>query len=144
LTELDAGSFLVTADKVGYVGSNSSIGSVDYLQSSSPLNFQLSIVSVTPVDPTERTVPLLFGLSQNYPNPFNPATNMEFQVPSSQFVELKVYDVLGREVATLVNGQLSPGAYRVRWDAKEQPSGVYFYRLSAGSFVETRKMVLMR
>ena len=93
---------------------------------------------------TNNSVPKDFSLSQNYPNPFNPGTTLEFQVPSSEFVSLKVLDVLGREVATLVNGNRQPGKYTVRWDATAYPSGVYFCRLQARSVVETKKMILAK
>jgi hypothetical protein len=96
-------------------------------------------------------VPLTFGLHQNYPNPLNPSTRIRFDLPAAQagvsgsgFVSLKVYDVLGRVVATLVNEELKPGSYEVTWDASAVASGVYFYRLKAGEFVETKRLVLMR
>lgn len=92
----------------------------------------------------ESGVPREFGLMQNYPNPFNPATNFEFKVSGFEFISLKVLDVLGREVATLVNEYRQPGAYRVQWDASELPSGVYFYRMRAGGFVDTKKMILSK
>ncbi len=93
---------------------------------------------------TNNDVPKDFSLSQNYPNPFNPSTNFELRVASSEFVSVKVLDVLGREVATLVNEQRQPGTYSVRWSASGLPSGVYFYRLRAGEFVETKKMILAK
>ncbi len=83
-------------------------------------------------------------LDQNYPNPFNPSTNLEFQVPSSEFVSLKVLDVLGRPIATLVNENRQPGIYTVQWNASGWPSGVYFYRFRAGDFVETKKMIVAK
>lgn len=93
---------------------------------------------------TPSGAPLTYSLAQNYPNPFNPRTHVQFTVAGIQFVVLKVYDVLGREVATLVNETKQPGEYSVDWDAGNQPSGVYYYRMTAGSFVETRKLVLIR
>lgn len=92
----------------------------------------------------DKPVPLRFGLEQNYPNPFNPKTHLQFEVGSLQFVTLKVYDILGREIATLVNETKPPGEYGVDWDASHQPSGIYFTRLQAGSSVVTRKLVLIR
>jgi hypothetical protein len=89
-------------------------------------------------------LPEAFSLSQNYPNPFNPTTNFQFSIASLQLTILKVYDVLGREVATLVNEVKPPGEYTVWWDATGVPSGVYFYRLTAGAFSETRKLILLR
>ena len=83
-------------------------------------------------------------LSQNYPNPFNPSTTIEFALPHSGFVTLKVYSVLGEDVATLVAGNHTAGTFTTTWDASGMPSGVYFYRLSVGEYVQTRKMVLMR
>jgi hypothetical protein len=89
-------------------------------------------------------VPTSFSLEQNYPNPFNPVTSIEFRVPSSSAVELSVYDLLGRQVAELVNEKKNAGAYTVRWDASHFSSGVYFYKLTAGSFVQTRRMLLLK
>jgi hypothetical protein len=86
----------------------------------------------------------VFSLEQNYPNPFNPTTQIGFGVRGSGFVSLKVFDVLGNEVATLVDGFLSAGNYSRTFDASQLASGVYFYRLSAGSFVATKKLVIMR
>jgi len=92
-----------------------------------------------------------YHLFQNYPNPFNPATTFTFSLPaslaggrSSVFAYLAIYDLLGREIATLVNEKLAPGTYTRTWDATGQPSGVYFYRLSTTNFVQTKKLVLLR
>jgi enterochelin esterase family protein len=85
-----------------------------------------------------------FILYQNYPNPFNPVTNIGFRISDFGFVSLKVYDVIGREVASLVSENLIPGEYTYRWETRELPSGVYFYRLRAGSFEKTRRMLLIR
>jgi hypothetical protein len=95
-------------------------------------------------------IPTDFSLSQNYPNPFNPTTTIKYQLPSAGHVTLKVYDMLGREVATLVNEEKAPGNYEVTFDANHSEqcrgmaSGVYFYRLQAGNFSETKKFVLMK
>jgi len=85
-----------------------------------------------------------FRLSDNYPNPFNPETKINFSVPGERFVSLAIYDVLGREVATLVRERKQRGEYSITWNAAGQPSGVYFYRVVAGTFVQTKKMVLMK
>ncbi len=85
-----------------------------------------------------------FSLSQNYPNPFNPTTNIQFTVTSSQFTILKVYDLLGCEVTTLVNEVKQPGTYTVQWDASGMASGVCFYRLKAGQFDGVRKLLVLR
>ena len=83
-------------------------------------------------------------LSQNYPNPFNPTTIIEFSVPSNEYVSLKIYDILGREVATLVNEQKSVGNYKVTFNASNLASGIYFYTIKAGSFNKVRKMLLIK
>jgi len=92
----------------------------------------------------ETYLPTSFVLYQNYPNPFNPSTKIGFNIPTAGFTTLTVYDVLGREVATLVNEEVKPGSYHVEWNASSFASGVYLYRLRAGSFTETRKLLLLR
>jgi len=88
--------------------------------------------------------PTRFSLTQNYPNPFNPSTAISFNIPSRSLVSLKVFDLLGKEVATIVSGELPAGSYTERWDASTMTSGIYFYRLQAGSSTETKKLVLLR
>jgi hypothetical protein len=85
-----------------------------------------------------------FVLMQNYPNPFNPATTISFSIPSKSFVSLNIFDALGREVSSLLSEELSAGKYSQQWDAAGLSSGVYFYRLQAGSFVETKKLLVVR
>jgi Secretion system C-terminal sorting domain len=85
-----------------------------------------------------------YSLSQNYPNPFNPTTQISYQTPVNGLVTLKVYDVLGQEVRTLVNGQKNAGAYTVQFDGSGPPSGVYFYRIQAGKFVSMKKLLLVK
>lgn len=92
----------------------------------------------------ENIVPVDFELKQNYPNPFNPSTIIKYAVGRQQFVVLKVYDVLGEEIATLVNEEKSAGTYEIKFDASVFTSGVYFYTLEAGSFIETKKMNFLR
>jgi hypothetical protein len=96
------------------------------------------------VERNEYGAPAQFSLSQNYPNPFNPTTAIQYSVSSTQYVSLKVYDVIGRELSTLVSEVKPPGTYTVKWDAQGLASGIYFYRLEAGQFTETRKLVLLR
>ena len=100
--------------------------------------------TVTSVDRVNDAVPTHYDLSQNSPNPFNPTTSIEFSLPKSDHVVLMIYNLLGNQVGTLVDGVLTPGTYRRQWHATHLPSGVYFYRLVAGSFVETKKMLLLR
>jgi hypothetical protein len=90
------------------------------------------------------TMPDEYLLSQNYPNPFNPSTSIEFKIPHKEFVSIIIYDILGNKVATLVNEERAPGSYEVLYDASELVSGVYVYSLKAGTFVQTRKMLLLK
>ena len=107
------------------------------------------------VDDEEPNTPYSVALEQNYPNPFNPTTKIIFTIPPQQnpllggdyrggLTTLKVYDVLGNEVATLVNEEKSAGSYELEFDGSDLISGIYFYRFQAGDFVETKKMVLMK
>jgi len=99
------------------------------------------VVGITPVN---NKIPDKFALYQNYPNPFNPSTVIKFQVASSKLVKITVYDVLGKEVVTLVNEKLSPGNYEVDWNAETYPSGTYIYKLITDNYSETKKMVLLK
>jgi hypothetical protein len=90
------------------------------------------------------TLPDKFSLNQNYPNPFNPTTTISFSIPQKEFVTLKVYNLLGQEVAVLVNKQLEAGSHNFQYDADMLSSGIYLYELSAGNFNETRKMIVMK
>ncbi len=103
-----------------------------------------SVVVPTGVREQKSPVPLTFRLEQNYPNPFNPVTHIQFQIPTSSHVTLMVYDILGREVATPVNEQLNAGRYETTFDGSRLASGVYFYRVRAGNFVQTRKLLLQK
>ncbi len=92
----------------------------------------------------EHDIPTGFALEQNYPNPFNPTTTIEFSVPHVSFTSLKIYDVLGEEVATLVSENLQAGNHKADWNASNFSSGVYFYRLSTENFVATKKLLLLK
>ncbi|HEY5535788.1 MAG TPA: T9SS type A sorting domain-containing protein [Ignavibacteria bacterium] len=99
------------------------------------------LVGITPI--TENT-PVDYQLSQNYPNPFNPTTKISFALPKSGFVSLKVYDILGKEVTTLVNSNMSVGSYSFEFNASNLTSGIYFYRLESNGFIDTKKMMLIK
>lgn len=88
--------------------------------------------------------PAKFSLEQNYPNPFNPSTNIQYSISSRQFVQLKVYDVLGNQVATIVDEEMPAGSHKIDFTSLNLSSGIYFYRLTAGEFVQTKKMVLLK
>jgi hypothetical protein len=89
-------------------------------------------------------IPTQYNLSQNYPNPFNPSTTIRYQIPEISFVTIKVFDVLGNEIEILVNEEKTAGSYEITWYAEKLPSGVYFYRLQTGDFVETIKTILLK
>lgn len=112
---------------------NSSTGAEIYKRT-----FVVSVEEITSETPTE------YELEQNYPNPFNPSTSIKYQVSSISQVSLKVYDVIGNEVATLVNEFKPAGSYEIEFDASMYSSGIYFYKLQAGSFVETKKMMFLK
>jgi len=100
--------------------------------------------STTSVGGIAGEIPTSFALEQNYPNPFNPSTIIEFSLPRSGYVVLKVYNVLGEEVATLVSEERSAGRHKVQWNASGFASGVYFYRLQVEGFTDAKKLVLIR
>ena len=128
-TDLYAGGFFGTA---GGVSANNIA------------KYSCSITTSVDDDRTGNVLPQQFQLKQNYPNPFNPTTQIVYELPSEEFVSLGVYNSLGQQVAVLVNGQRSAGAYTVTFQATDLPSGMYFYRLIAGEFQQTRKLLLLR
>ena len=106
-------------------------------------------IGATPVEALHIVQPKTFNLSANWPNPFNPETSLRYALPEAAQVKLEVYDMLGQKVRTLVNGLQNVGQYTVQWDARNDlghsvASGLYFYRIEAGNFVQTRKMTLLR
>jgi len=99
---------------------------------------------ITTINDSSTSIPKHFLLNQNYPNPFNPTTTIKYQIPQAGFVSLKVYDMLGKEVAILVNEEKPVGSYEVEFNGSRIPSGIYFYQLQSGSFVETKKLILVK
>ncbi len=97
-----------------------------------------------PADVKENDVPLTFSLQQNYPNPFNPTTSIAYSIAKQTFVSLKIFNILGEDIATLVNKEQDAGKYTVEWDARSVASGLYFYRLQAGNFVAVKKLVIQK
>jgi hypothetical protein len=93
---------------------------------------------------TENFLPAEYSLDQNYPNPFNPTTTINYQLPEKSYATLRIYDILGNLVTTLVDEELNPGFYSITWDAGGLASGVYFYRFNSGSFVSTKKLILLK
>jgi hypothetical protein len=99
---------------------------------------------LTSVNEKPAVIPETFALLQNYPNPFNPSTAIQYNIPQAESVVLKVYNMLGQEVQTLVNEVQNPGSYTVRFNASRLASGVYFYRLTAGEYVKIRSMLFVK
>ncbi len=117
----------------------------------------ITYIPVVGIHPISNELPKSFNLFQNYPNPFNPVTKIKFEIPSvgdgrDHSVQIKIYDILGKEISTLVNENLNPGTYEIGWDGSNDPSGVYFYKLVVGDntnnggiiYVNTKKLVLMK
>ncbi len=149
---LDRSSF-VTIGTVRGAGTTTEAQSYSFIDNAAPIGklyYRLKqvdfdgTVDYSNIVEVVKEKPTSFELAQNYPNPFNPATTINYQLPTSAMVTLKVYDVVGREVATLVNARQDAGRYNVVFNASTLASGVYFYRLQAGSFVETKKMMLVK
>jgi hypothetical protein len=107
------------------------------------VNAQVIYDLITDVE-DEDSNPVDFYLSQNYPNPFNPNATINFFIPKKAFVSLKIYDVLGTEITSLFNEEKSTGSYEVKFNASGLTSGIYFYHLQAGNFIETKKMILLK
>ena len=121
------------------VAASNSFGTGDY---STEFRFQTG-EGMTVAD-HDGVIPADFALSQNHPNPFNPSTIIGYSLPRTAIVSLRIFNTLGQEVASLVNEQKEAGYYQARWNALDVPSGIYFYRLQAGGFLETKKMILLR
>jgi polyhydroxybutyrate depolymerase len=146
----------------GEVKSQVSFPNVIYTQNNpSSIDFTVNIFSnnrffwsdrmdlIVEITEDKSNLPIEYALKQNYPNPFNPVTKIKYQIPELSFIMLKVYNVLGNEIVTLINEEKSPGTYEVEFnshsgEARNLPSGVYLYQLRAGSFVQTKKMILLR
>ncbi len=144
---LAPGTYTVSADLPGFDPQASKTATASYTPQGVPVfgsvDLSLSAVVSSVADPSS-AIPEKFALSQNYPNPFNPSTQISYQLPATEKVDLRVFDILGREVAVLASGVQSAGQHSVKFDAVSLSSGVYFYRLSAGSSVATMKMLLLK
>jgi hypothetical protein len=119
-------------------------GSIPPDRTSEVLARMEEILNNTPVLSTPGSLPTKYALYQNYPNPFNPTTEIRFDLPEAQHVQLKVFNTLGQTVATLIDENRPAGAYRISWDGSRVASGLYIYQIKAGKFTDTKKMVLMR
>jgi len=132
---LDGGLVEVQQPDTAYSGGVANVESITYSQ---------RVGAATGIREIPAGVPGEFSLSQNYPNPFNPTTVFTITVPSPEFVSVKVYDLLGREIAELAGRTMTPGTYEITFDANDLPSGIYVYRMVAGTYVETRKMNVIK
>jgi hypothetical protein len=139
---------VLTPTLAGYTFVPDHLDFANVLTNTSGNNFTPSLIVAVEQD-VDHVIPKEYTLGQNYPNPFNPSTVIPFALPRAGFVSLKVYNIAGQEVANLIAGNLPVGAFRATWDGKDMnggtaSSGVYFYRLKAGDYAETRKMLLMK
>ncbi|MEK6757052.1 MAG: T9SS type A sorting domain-containing protein, partial [Bacteroidota bacterium] len=123
------------------VSASNSTGTSDW---SEVRNFTVASATTTSAEEIGDAIPSEFRLSQNYPNPFNPSTTIEFSLPKSSYVKVLIYNTLGHLIHTLVDEILRPGIYRKPWVATGVASGVYFYRIQADGFVETKRLVLVK
>ena len=139
----EPGTYKIFGDKFGYGLHQSFIIALDYVANQSQA-VDLLLIPENVTSAEQDIIADGFALEQNYPNPFNPNTVISYQIPVSSKVTLKIYDVLGNDVATLVNSEKAAGSYEITWNAESVPSGVYFYTISAGQFSETKKMMLMK
>jgi hypothetical protein len=151
ITDLDILSIDSTSGLIQGVPDVSAVGDHDITVEVDDGNGGLAIQSYTltvelasRLDAFGNLRPEEFMLSQNYPNPFNPTTTIGFSIPKSEFVTLKIYNLLGQEVATLISENLQAGHYQIDWDASQMASSVYYYLINAGEFQEVKKMILIR
>jgi hypothetical protein len=140
---LPSGTTSLSQSPTGTVVANGYASVEDTLAGNSSRSF-LFALSATSIKKNDSQIPVKFSLSQNYPNPFNPLTEIKYSIPKSGLVTLKIYDLLGREVAVLINQEQKPGNYIVNFDAAKLASGVYMYRIESGNFSSTRKMILLK
>jgi hypothetical protein len=138
LNKQDEGNFIYIAGRPYRFNAAASYTNYDFIIDN------WMVTAPTGVEEDEQITPDKFALLQNYPNPFNPSTKITYNIPQRSNVSLRIYDVLGKEIATLVNEQKEAGTYNIQFDASKLSSGVYIYSIQAGDFLESRKMVLMK
>ena len=102
------------------------------------------LTEITPVEENQTSIPSSFNLLQNYPNPFNSTSIIKYSIPKLSQVTIRIFNTLGEEIETLVNEEKSIGTYEITWYAENLPSGVYFYQLKAGNYIDTKKMILIK
>jgi hypothetical protein len=135
--------YSIVTEGLGKESSGASInqsGSTTILSSSNG-KFRLNAQATGNIN---KDIPVIYSLSQNYPNPFNPVTTIKYDIANIQDVKLTIYDILGREITTLVDKKQEPGSYQVNWDASNYTSGIYFYTLATNNFNQTKKLILLK
>lgn len=137
---LPQGQYDIIADYLWYAGQTLNL----QITNANLNNINFVLQNVIGIEPQGPGLPSEFSLGQNYPNPFNPVTNIVFDLPSATFAKLVIYDLLGREITTIVNEQLRAGTYKVDWNASNYPSGIYFYVLTTENHSESKKMILLK
>ncbi|MBI5475955.1 MAG: carboxypeptidase regulatory-like domain-containing protein [Ignavibacteriales bacterium] len=147
IENLPPGDYQIIVDKAGYTASEIPVYSLNTGNDFMVINADVMLTNITLDVPADREdIPAQHELSQNYPNPFNPSTEIKYQISNISYVTLIVYDILGREATTLVNGITAPGSYTAIWDASAKSNGVYYYRLvvNRGEYQEIKKMILLK
>ncbi|HJY64225.1 MAG TPA: YCF48-related protein [Ignavibacteria bacterium] len=142
VNNIPQGTYTFICDRMGYYSRQRD--TVVGLSNIINFNFYMTNTNPIGVTPIISEIPKQFNITQNYPNPFNPVTNINVSVPVKSSVLLVVFDMLGRQVETLINEELSPGNYKVNWDAANYSSGIYFYKLISNDFTDTKKMILIK
>ncbi len=138
------GRVLAKCDIAEIIVYDTVLSASDRLSIEKYLNDKYNIAVTAVDDQISQSIPERFILDQNYPNPFNPSTTIKFSIPQASFVTLKIYDILGREVTSLVNEEKTAGSYQIQFYAETLASGIYFYKIEAGSYTQTKKMMLLR
>ncbi|HCY76856.1 MAG TPA: hypothetical protein DHV28_13120 [Ignavibacteriales bacterium] len=142
INNLPYGTYQLVAQKIGFPNA---VSSEFVISPQNPNQNEINIqFTLTDVVNEEQIIPSEIKLYPNYPNPFNPGTKISYSINSNQFISIIIFDVLGKEIETLVNEEKPMGSYELNWNAANLTSGVYFYQLRAGNFVETRKMILLK
>ena len=141
--------FLIDYDQIISILRNTAIDlgdpAYDYIFGYGRIDALSAISTIIPISvDIENGNHYIFMLQQNYPNPFNPSTTIRFTVPKESFTSLEIFNALGEKISTLVSEILSGGDYRYSWNALKFPSGIYFYKLSSGTFTEIKKMILIK
>jgi hypothetical protein len=141
IDSLSSGSFTLLAQRMGYNGQLRNVEITNFSKDSIDFVFDNYLIGI---NNEELKIPVSYWLGNSFPNPFNPSVTIKFGLPKTSLTRIIIYDVLGREISRPVNEELKAGNYTINWNASNFSSGVYFYRLEAGDYIETKKMVLLK